>query len=447
VADLPGYGSAASAAGTAGTDGRAAMASAEGRPATEEVSVLALDQPWLPSVGWPRGFEGASGTPVGFDPQLGNLLTWRGDDANGTTYRVTATVPTADTAQLRAATSTVTDQRFLTVPADAVRVLENLVKAIPPEGGGYDRLATLAATLRDGYAFDPVHAPVGHSVGQLQRFLAGDVPGSAEQFATVFALAARQLGFPSRVVVGYRQDPAALAGGTTVVVSSRAVHAWAEVHFDQVGWAPFDPTPPVAQDKPPPQVAPVPTLTSAVVGAAPLDQPLDQTRLDNDADLHHDPPLAGWAKTLLGLAAALLVLVALLGVVPLAKALRRSRRRRGTPNQKVLGAWAETRDRLTERGVASSPGSTVAEVAAGCDAALGEDGAARVASLAPLVGRALYHPAGAPAESPAAAWKLSGEIRVLLRRHATTRQRVRAALDPRPLIGGRRRHGVGEVVR
>src|SRR4051794_28629327 len=63
--------------------------------------------------------------------------------------------------------------------------------------------------------------------------------GSCRDFATLFAEAARSLGFGARIVSGYLHNP-----DRTLVGSGDAgsTHAWAEVYVPGAGWIAFDPT-------------------------------------------------------------------------------------------------------------------------------------------------------------------------------------------------------------
>jgi transglutaminase-like putative cysteine protease len=63
--------------------------------------------------------------------------------------------------------------------------------------------------------------------------------GSCRDFATLFADAARSLGFGARIVSGYLH-----AGDRDPLGSSGAgsTHAWAEVYLPGAGWVTFDPT-------------------------------------------------------------------------------------------------------------------------------------------------------------------------------------------------------------
>ena len=69
--------------------------------------------------------------------------------------------------------------------------------------------------------------------------------GYCIHFASAFALMARTLGMPSRIVVGYLPGSAtsdAIDRETVYSVSSGQLHAWPEVMFEGIGWVPFEPT-------------------------------------------------------------------------------------------------------------------------------------------------------------------------------------------------------------
>jgi hypothetical protein len=411
-----------------------------GTPVDERITLHQLDSPWLPSLGWPASVRMDGSGRVGFDAESGNLLSGTSGGANGASYQLTATVSHLGPEQLRSATASAFDARYVRLPNGASQLPGNLSTALAASGSGYDRLNALADRLRGGYAYDPSNAPSGHSLGQLRRFLSGDVPGSAEQFATVFALTARQLGYPSRVVIGYRADVGRLENGRVLAVSSKDLHAWPEIHFDGIGWVPFEPTPDTAHAVPPPPAAPQTSLSGAALGAAAPQQPLDQSRLDRNSQREKRPALVLWQRVGLGVLAVLAVIGLVASGPPAAKAARRARRRRGTPTAQVLGAWAEARDRLREHGLSFAVGSTASEVAKAAEGSIGPD-AVHLGTLAPLVATAVYRPEGATPEGPALAWAAVGHLRRGLNRRAGSLGRIRAALDPRPL----RRRGATPV--
>jgi transglutaminase-like putative cysteine protease len=63
--------------------------------------------------------------------------------------------------------------------------------------------------------------------------------GSCRDLATLFAEAARQLGFGARLVSGYLYNPDQSAVGSD---GAGSTHAWAEVYVPGAGWIAFDPT-------------------------------------------------------------------------------------------------------------------------------------------------------------------------------------------------------------
>ena len=63
--------------------------------------------------------------------------------------------------------------------------------------------------------------------------------GSCRDFATLFAEAARSLGFGARIVSGYLYNP---DRGRIGSIDAGSTHAWAEVYVPGAGWITFDPT-------------------------------------------------------------------------------------------------------------------------------------------------------------------------------------------------------------
>ncbi|HSJ49928.1 MAG TPA: DUF3488 and transglutaminase-like domain-containing protein [Actinomycetota bacterium] len=94
--------------------------------------------------------------------------------------------------------------------------------------------------LRDGFEYDLEVEPTADSTALLE-FLTGTKRGFCQQFATAMAVLVRELGYPSRVAVGFRSGTP--DGGGGYVVQNLDAHAWVEVFFPGVGWLPFEPTP------------------------------------------------------------------------------------------------------------------------------------------------------------------------------------------------------------
>ncbi len=81
-------------------------------------------------------------------------------------------------------------------------------------------------------------APAGRD--PVDWFLFDSEVGTSGSFSSAFAVLARSVGIPARVVSGW---VIARVDGTQTVYTDQA-HQWAEVAFAGIGWITFDPTPP-----------------------------------------------------------------------------------------------------------------------------------------------------------------------------------------------------------
>ena len=135
--------------------------------------------------------------------------------------------------------------------------------------------------------------------------------------------------------------------------------------------------------------------------------------------------------------AAFAALLGLLALPATAKRLRRSRRRAASAAARVVGAWRETVDRLVELGMPVPASLTASEVARETRARFPQ-GAGPVGQLVPLVAVAVYAPFEPDGTAADRAWRLAGEARSSLRRGTSPGRRLRALVDPRPLLGADR---------
>nr|WP_281385797.1 transglutaminase domain-containing protein [Microbacterium marinum] len=113
----------------------------------------------------------------------------------------------------------------------------------------YDRLLALQSWFR-GTSFDySLDAPVEEGFDGSGADAIGDFlevrSGYCVHFASAFALMARTLDMPSRVVVGFL--PGAPTGETAddervYEATTAQLHAWPEVRFEGIGWVAFEPT-------------------------------------------------------------------------------------------------------------------------------------------------------------------------------------------------------------
>src|SRR5262249_27391063 len=155
-------------------------------------------------------------------------------------YGVDSRVPVYDADQLRSAVPA-TDASALALPPGLPSSIVDTARAAT-QGATFpvQQATRLATYLRESGTNDP-SAPPGHAYGHLAYFLAVSHRGTTEQFGAAFAVMARALGLPTRLVVGFGPGRPGPDGLTTVRGGDALV--WPEVEFAGTGWVPFYPTP------------------------------------------------------------------------------------------------------------------------------------------------------------------------------------------------------------
>jgi transglutaminase-like putative cysteine protease len=170
----------------------------------------------------------------------------------GQRYEVVTTVPQPTLEQIRDRSAGAVDQPEGTIalPANISPIVGDLAAHVTAEStNDYDALVALQAWFRSpefSYSHD---APVGDGFDgsgaeAVAQFLEKR-EGYCIHFASAFALMARTLGMPSRIVEGYLPGSAtsdAVERETVYSVSSDQRHAWPEVLFEGIGWVSFEPT-------------------------------------------------------------------------------------------------------------------------------------------------------------------------------------------------------------
>lgn len=415
-----------------------------GRPIAVRISLGGYSGVWLPTVGELETirFSGRGATSLRdaffFNATTGTAAVV-GGVGRGDAYRLTARQPTQRSLdQLKAATPGAAPVPALAVVPDALAIkLDGYDRGI--QGAGARLVAAVDGLRREGYishgllASEPPSRS-GHAADRISELVSGPrMIGDAEQYAVAAALMARQLGFPARVVFGF-----APPGSGTVTVRGRDVSAWIEVNTAKWGWVAIDPVPPV---RPIPDALPQqPTQISRP--QTPVEPPPDEprnreapappnsTRPDNSQP---DPFLvalfAGLRVAAVVLAFAGVIAVPLIVVVVL-KAVRRFRRRRGPPANRITGAWSEFRDEAVDYGYAPPGSATRYEFAQ-------QVGLEQPKTLAAVADRAVFAP-----ETPARAeadrvWIALEEITDSLGRGLSRWQRFRARISVRSLRAGR----------
>jgi transglutaminase-like putative cysteine protease len=412
-----------------------------------------LDGRLLPAIQVPHEVDGVR---VGYDQATGTLIRPAGL-TSGLTYTVYSRQSTLDVNMLPDADVPAGPAvaRYLELGAQPPPAMSRLADQLGADTADpYQKAQAVADFLSQHYQL-VADAPSGHAYPNLNFFLfgprnAGGQRGTTEQFAAAFAVLARMLGLPSRVVVGFEAAP-----GRATVRGKDAL-AWPEILFTGLGWVPFDPLPqprteprPVESDFQPKvdRSTPPPTNAPTISVSGPTPAP-SRSRAPGAAAPSGVPagPLAGAGA---GLAGVLLGL--LLAVVLLRRAQRVERLERGSPAQRVLGAWREVLDGLRLAGRPAGAHLAATEVAGHAALAAGGRGGHRdggaglpappIDDLAGLVNAVAFtrdavteeqaHRAGAQAVA------YVGELRA----RRPWWRRLLWSVDPRPLRWARRQRG------
>ncbi|GAA1654391.1 DUF3488 and transglutaminase-like domain-containing protein [Catellatospora bangladeshensis] len=343
-----------------------------GEVATETVQqrfvVAGLTGKLLPAVSTPSRVDGVR---VAYDQATGTVIRPDGL-TEGMAYTVTSQHAEPDVNLLPGADVPAGSamSRYLALGPNVPENISRLAQQLGADNGApYQRALAIEQFLAEHYRLDP-QAPSGHAYPNLNFFLFGPAngggrKGTSEQFSASFAVLARLLNLPSRVVVGFT----ARAGSHPVTAGDAL--AWPEVYFTDLGWVPFHPLPQPNQEakpledeykpepeksEPPESEAPIPTLPPTEASAGPGAGDTGATGGGVNVALVAGAGGGGLAVLLL----AAFVVFVLLGRA----ALRRRRLEEGSPEQRIEGAWLEVGDALRLAGRPAPEHLSAAEVAA-----------------------------------------------------------------------------------
>ncbi|WP_405536180.1 DUF3488 and transglutaminase-like domain-containing protein [Streptomyces sp. NBC_00075] len=380
----------------------------------QRFTVQSLPGIWLPAADRPASVSTPGGTSLSVDPDSGVLST--GETVPpGFTYTATSHLPVYDAERLRYATAADDPARVALPAVDAagqpigsVRSFRKIAEQVTQGSTQpYEQAVRLADWLRTAYRLDPGALP-GHTYRSLEFFLADGGRGTSEQFAASFAVLARTLGLPTRVAVGFR--PGTQTGAGTWQVRGQDVLAWPEVEFTGVGWVPFHPTPGEAaqggsvgvsaQEPEEPRNAGRDTTEPTRPSPSTSPRTPDTAAPAAGGGPGSGPPL--WLTVPL----ALLLLTTAYVLYALWLPYRRRSRRRGDPDtrRRVLGAWQQIIERLTEIGLPATGAHTAQEVADFGAERMGGAVGRRLPALATLVNEVEYAGRRPDAATADAAW-------------------------------------------
>lgn len=365
--------------------------------------------------------------------------------ARGQRFDVVSRTPRPTIEQARATEATGGPPEALGLPEDTPPEIPVLAADITADATtDYDRLLALQSWFRGTDFTYSLDAPVedgfdGSGVEAVSRFLEVRA-GYCVHFASAFAIMARTLDMPSRVVVGFLPG---LATGDVVddervyQATTAQLHAWPEVFFEGIGWVGFEPTKSLgsaqrfaSEDGGSNEPEPQPTATST---PAP-------TSTASAAPRPEDDPTAGGTPTstvsltrvlpIVGVVAAVLLVLALPAMVNAALTRRRlARAREGD----VAAAWRLVQDAATDLGIPVPESESPRAFGYRLRRRHGAPAAA-VDRLVDAVERANYAPPGSVGDEGEALATDAAAIRAgLFSAVAASRRRV-ARLLPRSLV-------------
>jgi hypothetical protein len=259
--------------------------------------------------------------------------------------------------------------------------------------------------------------------------------GTPEQFATLLALMARDLGVPARVVTGFRVEPAdggaVLAAGSHNVTTADA-WTWVEIPVNGAGWVVLDGSPArFANANTPKESGAAPPSTSALPSKNPL---ITQASSGNAVAPKSTVPHTGSAPTdalIIAIVAAVLFLLAVIVAILLSrKRLRAARRRRSPdPRLRLIGAWRESLDVLAEAGLPDMTSMTSAEIAELTTEQFGDETGSQTAALGTAANSVAYSSATPVADADAdAAWANYRSLRRRVHQQLGVRGRIAAGM-------------------
>ncbi|MEM7285911.1 MAG: DUF3488 and transglutaminase-like domain-containing protein [Actinomycetota bacterium] len=429
---------------------------------TQEFTIANMGAVWLPAAYEPRRIVASSEENISYEPVSGTLIVGRSlDDSNGLTYTLESAIPTFDPAALAEAPRAYPEDlfdRYVDLPDDFSDRAVGLAFEIVNDAGAtndYEKALALQNFFRDNFDYD-LNVGAGHSNARIDQFLDSRI-GYCEQFAGAFASMARSLDIPARVAVGFtwgEQDP---ADPTLFTVRGEHAHAWPEVYIPGSGWVPFEPTPtrgmPNAQawnggitpaqepaggtpgivPTPTPGVLPTPTPGEFIPGEGDFQPPVEGPVIGGEAGSDGIPR---W----LGITALVLVGVAFLSAVYSAIVIglkkRRTQRRfatASTNSDKVDAVWQETIETLRPLGLTPRPTETSQEFSrrAGMETAPART---PLTHLGQLSVEATYGRGDMSEGAVTAAESHRDEVVDAVNEMTTTSERLKDALDPRPLV-------------
>lgn len=348
--------------------------------------------------------------------------------------------------QLRSAGSAPEEiaDRYAQVPEDVPSAIGITARAVVSGAASdYEAAVLLQDFFRDSdnFSYD-LDVGYGYGYDAMVRFL-DKRRGFCQQFAATMAMMARELGIPSRIVVGFLK-PKRQLGADYSVFTSDNLHSWPELYFEGVGWVRFEPTPgvgaPLPAYAPRPSVddspGPPPSTPTATAPDERIRPSLDPET--GGASIAPDSGSSGSGSDGVIPSRRWLIAMGVLLALALPGLLRRAIRRHRLMEpaegaSAVEAAWLELRDTMIDLGLPWTGSLTPRARGRSIQTFLydDQDGLLALDRLSSCVERARY------ASSPPADARPGDDAQVVmsaLTRVAARGRRIRAALFPASLL-------------
>ncbi len=226
----------------------------EGMRVTEyesEIQIADLSTDWLPVPYAAFDVEGLRGDWVAM-PFNRTVVSGSGT-SQGQEYHVTTRSVRPTLEEIRATTAGASGARedLYTPPDEVPTIITETANEVTADAStDYDKLIALQDWFRGADFEYSLDAPVDNGFDGTNSEAIADFlevrAGYCVHFASAFALMARELGMPSRIVIGFLPGTGLSGAGRAedreYEVLSSQLHAWPEVHFEGVGWVSFEPT-------------------------------------------------------------------------------------------------------------------------------------------------------------------------------------------------------------
>jgi len=391
------------------------------------VTLQGLPGAWLPAQDRPTSVSGIDARVA-----TASAALMRPPSSDGpATYLVESRVPRYTAAALVSATPAANDAARWLPAGLPPQLAQDARSATGPAAVPFQQMVLLERWLRSHHQFDRSAAP-GHSYASLAYFLGTSKRGTSEQFATAFAVMARSLGFPTRVVVGFTPAEDARPGQRFLVRSGDAL-AWPEVEFAGTGWVPFYPTPsiPHGASRPGPLAGGQSAVRSAIDEKAVLTKvapKVDDTAGPPNRSSSHGPR---WQRLLVLVGVGVIALTFMVVAAGVVQVRLRTRRRRTAARShvRVLGAWREATEHVAALTHPPTRAMTAEEIAALPTGLLPNDDAARFWALAGIFNQSQFAAGAVTSAHADAAWRYADELTCAVRALLSWRQRLRLAVS------------------